>query len=136
MIVVDASLALKLVLEEEDSDEILTLWTAWMTRGETFCAPTLFWPETLSAVRRKVYRGEMTPAEGQQACSLLEGLPIEIREPDNLYDVAWTFAERFNRPAIYDSCYLALAEIVGCEFWTADRRLANEAQALPWVRAT
>jgi hypothetical protein len=37
-------------------------------------------------------------------------------------------------PAAYDAHYLALAERVGAEFWTTDRRLANKVrEALPWV---
>jgi predicted nucleic acid-binding protein len=134
VIVVDASLALKLVLDEADSDEVRLIWTGWTNDGEILCAPTLFRPETNSAVQRRVYRGELTDAQGRHARAVLRALPVEFREPANLYEVAWEYAERFNRPAIYDSCYLALADIFGCEFWTADRRLANAAQALPWVR--
>ena len=35
-----------------------------------------------------------------------------------------TFALQFNR-TFYDSTYLALAEHLGCEFWTADGRFYN-----------
>ena len=38
------------------------------------------------------------------------------------------------RVTAYDSYYLALAEALGCDLWTADRQLAN-ALDLPWVRA-
>ncbi len=35
----------------------------------------------------------------------------------------------------YDAHYLALAEHLGCEFWTADKRLHNAVhEKLPWVR--
>jgi len=37
-------------------------------------------------------------------------------------------AARFSLPAIYDAHYLALAERLGSEFWTADRRLGQAAQ--------
>ena len=30
-------------------------------------------------------------------------------------------ARSFNQPKIYDSLYAALAELRGCEFWTADK---------------
>jgi predicted nucleic acid-binding protein len=43
-------------------------------------------------------------------------------------------AERFSLPAAYDAHYLALAEWLGGQFWTADGRLARRIQAsLPWV---
>ena len=46
-----------------------------------------------------------------------------------------SLATRFNRPAAYDAHYLALAEMMNCEFWTADRRLFNVVKdELPWVR--
>jgi predicted nucleic acid-binding protein len=48
---------------------------------------------------------------------------------------AMDLAERFSLPAVYDAHYLALAERLGGEFWTADRRLVEAVQgALPWVR--
>ena len=44
-------------------------------------------------------------------------------------------AKRFNRPQAYDSHYLALAEMLGLELWTADERLYNAVKdALPWVK--
>jgi predicted nucleic acid-binding protein len=52
-------------------------------------------------------------------------MPIQTQEPEQLYERAWALAVRFNRPMIYDCCYLALAEISGCVCWTADQRLAN-----------
>jgi len=37
--------------------------------------------------------------------------------------------------AVYDAHYLALAERLGAEMWTADRRLCQAVgAALPWVR--
>nr|MBC8254153.1 PIN domain nuclease [Ardenticatenia bacterium] len=39
------------------------------------------------------------------------------------------------QPQVYDSTYLALADLLGCAFWTADERLHRVVQAeLPWVR--
>ena len=42
-----------------------------------------------------------------------------------LYERALSLAEQFNRPTVYDTHYVALAEIAGCDFWTADQRLVN-----------
>ena len=38
-----------------------------------------------------------------------------------------------NRAAAYDSFYLALAEGLDCELWTADERLHNAA-GVAWVK--
>lgn len=43
----------------------------------------------------------------------------------------WTI--RLKRAPAYDSYYLALAEIMGCDLWTADRRLCK-AVNLSWIR--
>jgi len=44
-------------------------------------------------------------------------------------------ATRLNLPAAYDAYYLALAEMLGCEFWTADKKLCNTVKdSLPWVK--
>jgi len=48
---------------------------------------------------------------------------------------ALSIATRFKRPKAYDAQYLAVADLLGCELWTADRRLASAvAGELPWVR--
>ena len=134
MIAVDASLALKLVLKEEESAEALRLWRQWTDQGEVLIAPTLFRAETFSGLHRSVYRGLISAMEGEQAYATTDNLAVELREPPQLYGIAWEFAERFRRPAIYDCCYLALAAIAQCEFWTADRRLVNSVGGqLDWL---
>jgi predicted nucleic acid-binding protein len=135
MMAIDASIAIKLVLQEADSVTARRVWQGWSEAGEILVAPALFRAETCSVVRRKVHQGILTDADGDTAYELLRDLPIQIHEPDNLYIVAWQLAKRFNRPTIYDSCYLALADIIGCELWTADQRLANAVgPQLSWVR--
>ena len=59
-----------------------------------------------------------------------EGLPLDRAGYRQLSAFAWT--RRLNRAAAYDSFYLALAEGLQCDLWTADRRLFN-AVDLPWV---
>jgi len=62
-------------------------------------------------------------------------LGVKLLYPDNLHERAWELAKRFNRPQAYDSHYLALAEILGLELWTADKRLYNTVESdLPRVK--
>jgi predicted nucleic acid-binding protein len=43
--------------------------------------------------------------------------------------------ERFRMPAAYDAHYLALAQWLRCECWTADGRLWNTVKSeFAWVR--
>ena len=50
---------------------------------------------------------------------------IEAALPAGLYKRALQLAHRYGRPTIYDTLYVALAELAGCDFWTADKRLVN-----------
>jgi predicted nucleic acid-binding protein len=47
-------------------------------------------------------------------------------------ELAYDWTLRLKRAAACDSFYLALAETLHCELWTADQRLANAAD-VPWV---
>jgi len=81
-----------------------------------------------------VYSGRLSQEDGDRAYTILDNLTVELREPNQLYGTAWQFAQRFQRPTVYDCCYLALAAITQCEFWTADRRLANAVgNQLQWL---
>ena len=69
-----------------------------------------------------------------EAFDTLHSLPVQTLHPISLHRRAWELAQHFNRPAAYDSHYLALAEIAGCPFWTADERLFNAVRhELVWV---
>ena len=135
MIVVDASFALNLVLNEPTRAAVRARWQGWYESGELIIAPPLFQAETLSVVRRNVHRGVLADADGERALVDLDNLQVRIREPMGLYRAAWDLAKRYNRPTIYDCCYLAFAAMNGSELWTADQRLANAVRAtISWVR--
>ncbi len=55
--------------------------------------------------------------------------PVDLHEDTALLTEAYDLAVRFNRPRAYDTQYMALAERLHCEFWTADERLVNSTQA-------
>ena len=64
---------------------------------------------------------------------------LELHRPPNLHARALEIASQFKQGAAYDSHYLALAEIVGCELWTADERFFRAASPsvdnLRWIGA-
>lgn len=56
--------------------------------------------------------------------------------PPNLYGEAFALAAASNRPTVYETHYVALAQMLGCELWTADLALLNAlADTAPYVRA-
>lgn len=134
-ICIDASLALKLVLSEPDSDQAQVEWQNWVSSGVAIAAPYLFIYETSSVLRNRVYRKELTPGEADQAFGILRGLGISYLHPPAIRQSAWELARRFNRPTAYDCFYLALAQHQGCPLWTGDKRLYNAVKKeLGWVQ--
>jgi predicted nucleic acid-binding protein len=113
------------VLIEPGSAEARQLWRAWVHAGERLITPPLFSAEMLTGIRKRVFRRILSEREAESFRQSFMALQVEIREPAGLYDRAWQIAERFNRPTVYDACYLALAEIEECELWTADERFAR-----------
>jgi predicted nucleic acid-binding protein len=61
-------------------------------------------------------------------------LGITLHGDAALHRRALALAEHLELSAAYDAHYLALAERLGTEFWTADQRLGNAMSSiLPWV---
>lgn len=132
---VDASFALKLVLEEEHSEVAQALWTAWSAQDVEIVAPCHLIFEATSVIRNHVYRREISVEAGQIAFDAFLAQEITLLHPDLLANRTWELARQYNRPTAYDASYLALAESAGCELWTADGRLYQAVRdALPWVK--
>jgi len=137
VVVVDASLALKWVLPEDDSDIANMLLKQWTIDGKDVIAPALFTYETTNILYRQIVTGRLTYEETKQAQTKLFsiGVSLVFSQYQNISKRAMEFAHRFTLLAAYDAHYLALAERENCEYWTADARLLNALNGkLPWVR--
>jgi predicted nucleic acid-binding protein len=137
LVVVDACFALKLVLPEDYSERVRQMWESWVKEGTDISAPYLLTYEVVSVLRNKVFRGELSPEEGEAAFLAIKAQGICLLHVEGLEQVAWNLAKKFDRPAAYDTTYLALAQILDCEFWTADAKLKNAVDGnvhrLRWV---
>ena len=132
---IDANLALKLVLVEEDSLKAQHLWDTWVDADVEIVAPPLLAFEGTSAICNKMHRKLVPPEEAALMFKAFHLLGVRLLYPDGLHEKAWEMAKQFNRPQVYDSHYLALAEILGLELWTGDERLYNTVKhRLPWVK--
>jgi predicted nucleic acid-binding protein len=138
MPVVDASVAIKLVLAEDDSDLAELLFERSLVMREALWAPPHAFSEVVNAIYRRVRRGgtaELSATEGARAVERFLALPIRSTNPPGLYQRAYELAQTHLLVSIYDSLYIALAELLQTELWTADKRLINTVgHDLPWVR--
>ena len=55
---------------------------------------------------------------------------VDLREPPGLHRRAMELAAQLRQDAAYDAYYLALAELLDCELWTADQRFYRAATPL------
>ncbi|MDY6875342.1 MAG: type II toxin-antitoxin system VapC family toxin [Chloroflexota bacterium] len=132
---IDVNLVLKLVLVEEDSPKAQHLWNTWVDADIEIVAPPLLAFEGTSVICNKMRRGLVLPEEAELMFKVFHLLGVRLLYPDGLHEKAWELAKRFHRPQAYDSHYLALAEILGLELWTADERLYNAVKHdLSWVK--
>ncbi len=130
----DASVALKLLVVEEDSERARDLWRSWATRGVRVVAPGLFVFECVSALRRMVVRSDLAAEPARLAVGQLLRMPVSLQAPEGLVERAWMLATRLDRPAAYDCFYLGLSDLLRIPCWTADRRLFNAvSRRLPWL---
>ncbi len=133
-ICVDASLVVRLVESGTYEAPVVMLWKEWHEIGRSVVAPTLLYYEVSNAMRRYVVHGELLLEEAAEALEAALELDITLYGDAGLHRRALEMADQFALPATYDAHYLALAETLGAEFWTADHRLVRAVGvALPWV---
>jgi predicted nucleic acid-binding protein len=132
-ICVDANLVIRLVSDPAD-EPIQYLWEQWDSERRQISAPTFLYFEVANALYRYHKLGYLSASSVQLAFRAALALPLELHGEPDLHWRALDLAEKFSLPAAYDAHYLALAELLEGEFWTADRWLARTVQsALPWV---
>lgn len=114
-VVVDASVALKWVIDEngkESADALL---------DEDLIAPSLWRLEAANALWRLARRGEITPAEATEKLAVLGDAPVATSPLAVDLDAALSLAHQLGHP-VYDCLYLALAVRENTYVVTADAR--------------
>ena len=119
-LVVDASIAVKWVVEEDGTPLALML-----RREAKLIAPDLLIAECANILWKKVQRNELSKEEALLAARLLQGAEIELLPTRSSMEAATRIAIELDHPA-YDCVYLALAIHNGCKFVTADERLLRK----------
>ncbi len=118
--VIDASVAIKWLVEEQGTDEALRL-----LEKAKLSAPDLLIAECANILWKKVRRDEFSKDEARIAAGLLEQADIEILPTRHLLASATSLAIELDHPA-YDCIYLALAIERDWQFATADERFQRK----------
>lgn len=127
VVVVDASLAVKWLVEEQYSDKAHAVLQSWVEQDITRMAPHLLPFEVANALHRRVVRGELTVGDSARLITRLLESRLELHQTLNLHTRALELAKKLGQGAAYDSHYLALADEFGCELWVADERFFRAA---------
>ena len=118
-LVIDASVAVKWVIEEEGTTEALAL------RDRALAAPDLLIAECANILWKKVRRNELSEQEALFAAGLLARADIELMAMRPYLEAAVRIAVALDHPA-YDCIYIALAEAEELRFVTADMSLLGK----------
>jgi predicted nucleic acid-binding protein len=115
-LVVDASVAVKWLIYERESDDAEAL------QGRDMAAPALLRVEVANVLRTLVARGTVGLAEASELFGWFQAAPVAIVEHDDALEArALAIALEIGHP-VYDCLYLALGERMGRTLVTADAR--------------
>jgi predicted nucleic acid-binding protein len=134
VVVVDAALIIKAILPNPESAVCLAVLKR--IEDAQLVAPALWIYEITSTFSKAVHFEQITLAEGQAALKQALSLGVQIIPPDETQAaLAYNWTITLKRAAAYDSFYLAIAEALGAEFWTADQSLFRslEGRGLAWL---
>ena len=126
-VVVDASVALKWFVSEDDSEAALDL----LGSSEVLIAPDLVVAEVSSAAWKAVRSGFMKPEQQDEAASRLAFAFDELVPLAHLASRTVVIS-RLLAHAVYDCFYLALAEARSATLITADRRFLLRIAGTQW----
>jgi predicted nucleic acid-binding protein len=115
VIVIDASVAVKWVLQEEGWE------AAFALRSQPLTAPELWLIEAASALWATAARRQISAAETEERLTLLRQSPVQTTSIGEDLAAALRLANELRHP-IYDCLYLAAALRLDTHVITADRR--------------
>ena len=121
LVVIDASIAVKWQLRDEDGTEYADrVFDDYSLGLVLLIAPDLWLPEVVNGVRNAVLRRRLSREQGLIAAEILNRVAPSLYPFSSValrsYDLACDHGL-----AVYDAAYLALAEQLHADLYTADR---------------
>jgi predicted nucleic acid-binding protein len=136
--VIDANATLGLFLRLPYSEQA-ELWMRERQAEEArLVVPTLWEYECLTGFRRAVTFGLISMNEAADLMEKLYALEFQRIPPTQaLHQAALRWAERIGQSKAHDAHYLAVAETLSAEFWTADVKLVHASMGLgvTWIHS-
>jgi predicted nucleic acid-binding protein len=121
-VVVDTSVAVKWVFNEVLSREARSLREFWIAEHGDIAVPSWFSCEVANVFFQSIRVGRDTQQDAEMfITAILQAVSI-VDVNGNLAVRAPQIADAAGQKATYDSFYVALAEHLKCELWTADER--------------
>jgi predicted nucleic acid-binding protein len=134
IVCLDASVIIRYLTSTDSQSIYQQSWNQWKSRGDILVAPTLIMYEIANAFHRAVIAGQLTSREAEAFLEQAFNLGLRLYGDSQLHREALKIAEQYSLRATYDAHYLALAQRLGINFWTADQRLYNTVNnSLNWV---
>jgi predicted nucleic acid-binding protein len=127
---IDASVAIKWVRKSEPfRHKARQLLHDAQVNGVTLIAPPLLLYELESILQRHWFHGTATTAVADKLIAAFYSVGVQIHSHADMVERARAIARQFQQERIYDSLYAALAELRGCDLWTADKAFYDAVKA-------
>ncbi|MEA3352052.1 MAG: type II toxin-antitoxin system VapC family toxin [Chloroflexota bacterium] len=132
-ICLDANIIIRVVMRSDDS--VQERWHNWIEHGRRLIAPTLLFYEVVNGLYQYRKHDYISESVLIKAVKTALAMPVEIVNDAGIHQRAVSLAVQLSLSATYDAHYLALAERIGAELWTGDRKLVRSAHqsGLDWV---
>lgn len=135
LVCIDANLLILALLPFPHSERADALLDECRRNRTALVAPSIFAFEVSSILHRLRLLEQITPAVEEQAFKHFMSIQVHLSSHPRIFPLARQLAQRFHRQRTYEMAYVALADLHGCDLWTADQRLAQTVRGqLPFVR--
>ncbi len=124
--ILDASVILKLVCQEEDSGLAITLFNFLSANKINAYEPTFVKIEVISVLRKKASFGKLKDTDLRNCVNRFKSMDVDyVNEDWRLLERSLTYSDDIKSRVIYDCVYLALAFQMRCNLITADEKFVN-----------
>ena len=136
-VVIDANIAIRALIPTEQTKIAFAVLERLREEKASLYTPHLWFYEVTAGIHKYLHAKVIEQDVAEEA--IADAFELNVRmidETSELCKAASRWATRLQQMVAYDGFYLAVAEQLDAPFWTADKRLANNARQLgvKWVR--